>query len=66
MKALKYIIIFFIIVLIPVCGKKKEENKVSLEQLNTDKSNDYRYIFKDVIDEQRKIKERGKKDPFKD
>lgn len=66
MKALKYIIIFFIIGLIPACGKKKEENKVLLEQLNTDKSNDYRYIFKDVIDEQRKIKERGKKDPFKD
>lgn len=66
MKALKFIIILLIIALIPVCGKKNNENKVSLEQINTDKSNDYRYIFKDIIEEQRKIKERGEKDPFKD
>jgi hypothetical protein len=49
-----------------MCGKKNRENYVPLEQLNADKSNNYKFILKDVISEQKKREEREKKDPFRD
>ncbi len=66
MKITRYIIIFFTLAVIPLCGQKNNDNYVPLEQLNIDKSNDYKYIFKDIIEQQRIREEREKKDPFKD
>jgi hypothetical protein len=66
MKKTGFIVIVCLIMLSPFCVKKKNHNYVPLEQLNVDKSNDYKYIFKDIISEQKKRAEREKKDPFKD
>lgn len=43
---------------LPGCKEKPEENKVDLEQINPDDSNDYQYIFREEI---QKEKEREKK-----
>lgn len=48
------------------CKKKAKENKVPLDQINIDKSTNYKYIFKDVIEKEREREESGKQDPFKD
>ncbi len=47
-----------------MCNNDREQ-KVPLEQLNIDKSNDYKYIFKDIIKEEKKKEESQKKDPFR-
>lgn len=50
-----YIMIFTAMI---SCFKEKKSNEQPLDQYNIDNSNDYRYIFKDVI---RKEKERERK-----
>lgn len=35
------------------CREKPEENRVDLEQINPDDSNDYRYIFREEIQKDR-------------
>jgi len=66
MKIIKYIIISNLIFFPAFCGKKAPDNKVPIEQINTDKSSNYQYILKDVIEKEDKRKEQEKKDPFKD
>jgi hypothetical protein len=66
MKRMCYILIFCSLLTIPLCGNKNKENYVPLEQLNIDKSNNYKFIFKEIISEQNKREERERKDPFKD
>ncbi len=51
------------------CSKDKETNKQSVEQYNLDKSNNYNYIFRDIIEKQKKgsdKKDKREKDHFKD
>ncbi|MBN2402080.1 MAG: hypothetical protein JXN64_06750 [Spirochaetes bacterium] len=66
MKILKYVLLIIMIVMLSGCKKKAKENKVPLDQINIDKSTNYKYIFKDVIEKERKREESGKQDPFKD
>ncbi len=49
----------------PGC-KKSEINEVSIDQITIDRSNDYKYIFKDLIHEQKEKDLKHRKDPFKD
>ncbi len=46
--------------------KKKERNQVSIDQIETDRSTSYRFIFKDAIDRETEKSRKGKKDPFAD
>ncbi|MCX7680193.1 MAG: hypothetical protein N2316_13395 [Spirochaetes bacterium] len=46
--------------------KKKYRNYVDIEQINIDSSNNYRYIFKRTIEEERKKENRFKKSEFRD
>jgi hypothetical protein len=66
MKILKYILIFCLILFITDCKKKVEKNQVPLEQINIDKSSNYKYILKDIIEKEKKRENAAKKDPFKD
>ena len=58
-------------VLVPVmilsltgCGEKIDPNRVDLEQFEIDNSNNYRYIFRHRISEEKKRETRYKKDDF--
>jgi len=66
MKILKYILILCLILFITDCKKKADENKVPLEQINIDRSSNYKYILKDIIEKQKKRENAAQKDPFKD
>ncbi len=46
------------------CKKEPEKNRVDLQQIKEDDSNDYRYIFKDTIQEQEDRKNKYKKKNF--
>jgi len=64
-------ILIFLLVIItsciqPGCNKKVEENQVDFDQINVDNSNDYRYIFKDRIKEEKLQNEKNRKKIFKD
>jgi hypothetical protein len=66
MKVLKYMLILGLLLTFADCKKKPNENQVPLEQINIDRSSNYRYILKDVIEKEKKREDAGKKDPFKD
>lgn len=44
--------------------KKKEENRIPREQIQIDGAHDFSLIFKDVIEKEKKEKQRYKKGPF--
>lgn len=46
--------------------KKKERNEVPLEQIEIDRSTNYRYIFRETIDRETEESRKGKKNPFTD
>lgn len=48
------------------CGSKASKNMVPLDQLDNTKSNDYRYIFREVIMKQEKRDKKYKKNEFRD
>ena len=48
------------------CGGKKETNKQPVDQYNLDNSNNYKFIFKDVIEKNREKEEKYRKGPFDD
>ncbi len=56
--------IFAITLIISACQEKVEPNRVDLEQIEVDRSNDYRYIFRDVIEEDTRKRNRFKKKEF--
>jgi hypothetical protein len=62
-RAIITIIISFILAFL-YCGKK-EENRQSIEQYNADKSNDYKYIFREEIKKEHRNKTRYKENEFK-
>lgn len=47
-----------------VSCKKNEENRVPREQIQIDGAHDFSLIFKDVIEKEKKEKQRYKKGPF--
>ena len=54
--------ICFLLVL-PACEQKKLQ-QVPLDQIKSDKSNDYNYIFRKLIDKQKNVERKQKKDDF--
>ncbi|MBP7734434.1 MAG: hypothetical protein KA369_00540 [Spirochaetes bacterium] len=46
------------------CKKKTEVNKVEMEQINPDDSNDYRYIFREEIEKDRERENKQRKKEF--
>lgn len=60
-----YISLCLLIMVIAGCSNKDKENKVSIEQLNIDNSSNYKYIFKDSIETDKK-NEKKPIDAFKD
>jgi hypothetical protein len=64
MKILSLILITAVVITAATgCKKAPEKNMVDLKQVEVDDSNDYRYIFKDTIQEQEhKINKYKKKD----
>ncbi len=46
--------------------KKKERNEVPLEQIENDRSTNYRFIFRKTIDRETEKSRKDKKDPFID
>ncbi len=53
----KLILALFVLLSIMVaCGDDVEKNRVDVQQINYDKSNNYRYIFKEKIDNEEKKK----------
>lgn len=66
---MKILIIIFVVVLFciePGCKEKAEENKVDFNQINVDNSNDYRYIFRDRIKEEKIQNEKNRQRAFSD
>ena len=43
-----------LVLLFPQCKRKREPNRVDFEQIEIDNSNDYKYIFKERIQEDEK------------
>ena len=64
-RALAVILAAFIAVFAGGCKKKHEANKVPLDQIEADDSNDYRYIFRDRIQEQEERIKKEKNNEFK-
>ncbi|MDY6933215.1 MAG: hypothetical protein SVZ03_03215 [Spirochaetota bacterium] len=60
------IIIIILFLSYIACGNSNEGNKVSIEQINSDNSNNYRYIFRKSISNDRLREKRNKRDAFKD
>lgn len=49
---------FILFILLAGCGDKEVQNKVDYRQINSDNSNNYRYIFKDEIKKDKKNRKR--------
>jgi hypothetical protein len=49
---------------VPGCKKKVEENRVDIDQIDVDNSNDYRYIFRDRIKDDEYQNNKNKKKNF--
>jgi hypothetical protein len=60
------IMLIFLCLIAVFCGNKASENRVPLDQLDNTKSNDYRYIFREVIMKQEKQDKKYKKNEFRD
>jgi len=64
---MKLLILSLVVILFciePGCKKKAEENQVDLDQINVDNSNDYRYIFRDRIKEEKIQDDKNRKKTF--
>ncbi len=48
------------------CSIDKEKNMRPMEQKKLDNSNDYRFIFKDILTKEKSNDKKNKKDPFKE
>jgi hypothetical protein len=65
MKFLHIIIIAGLVFFFFSCKKeeKPEKNRVDIDQINYDETNNYKFIFKDTIDEEKRRKSKYKKKP---
>ncbi len=67
---LKAILIIAVSIIINIsCGENNNKNKQPMDQYNLDKSNNYKYIFKDLIKKEKRDaekKRRRDKDFFKE
>jgi hypothetical protein len=63
-KILRVMLIGLLVLGFAGCKEKPEDNKVDLEQINPDDSNDYRYIFRDEIQKDRDRENKRRKNEF--
>jgi hypothetical protein len=63
-RILAFLLIIVLFGAMPGCKKKADENRVDLDQIDVDNSNDYRYIFRDRIKEDEYQKNKHKKKNF--
>jgi hypothetical protein len=49
-----FVIQFLVIMAFTHCTNANSRNKVNIQQINPDNSNNYRYIFKKLIEEEKK------------
>lgn len=59
-----WIPLFMALVIIAGCSDDKK-NRVPLDQVKPDGSNDYRYIFRDTLDEEQEEKTREEREQFR-
>jgi hypothetical protein len=64
-RVLAVILAAFIAAIVPGCKAKPVVNKVPLDQIEADDSNDYRFIFKDAIQKQEEETNKLKKHDFR-
>jgi hypothetical protein len=64
-RVLAVILAAFMAAVIPGCKEKPVENRVPLDQIEADDSNDYRFIFKDAIHKQEEEANKLKKYDFR-
>ncbi|MCU0821153.1 MAG: hypothetical protein MUC95_01610 [Spirochaetes bacterium] len=57
-------IILSVLFLLFSCGGETETNQQPIDQYNLDNSNNYKYIFRDIIRKNREKEEKYKKGPF--
>lgn len=55
----------FFLLSLPAC-KGKKTNQVPLDQIKSDKSSDYNYIFRGLIDKQKNVERKQEKDAFRE
>ncbi|MBN1531137.1 MAG: hypothetical protein JXA20_00605 [Spirochaetes bacterium] len=58
-------VILMTAVLCLACSKERPKNTVDFDQINVDDSNDYRFIFRDLIQEEKRLKEKYTPREFK-
>ena len=46
------------------CGKKKHDTKVDFDQINVDESTNYKFLFRDMILEEKRKSGKHKKEEF--
>lgn len=46
------------------CGRKKHDAKVDFDQINVDESTNYRFLFNDIIQEEKRKTAKHKKEEF--
>ena len=63
---------FLILLLLPLilfdlssCRKKPEANKIDIDQIDTDSSINYRYLFREEIEKEAKEKRKKERSTFK-
>lgn len=61
-----FIFCLLLFIFLSACKKQGEKNKVPLDQLNIDHTNDYKYIFKGDLEKEKKREQRYKKDIFRE
>lgn len=47
------------------CSEERPKNTVDFDQINVDESNDYRFIFRDLIQEEKRLKQKHKPNEFR-
>jgi hypothetical protein len=58
-------IVLAVTLLCVACSKERPKNTVDFDQINVDDSNDYRFIFRDLIKEEKRLKQKYKPDEFR-
>ncbi|MCU0846531.1 MAG: hypothetical protein MUD12_01430 [Spirochaetes bacterium] len=63
--ALRLGLVFMSLLLVFGCKKKNEPNRVDMDQIDIDRSTNYRHVFKDMIEDDERNQKKYKRDTFK-
>ena len=65
MKKIISILIIIIFSGFMFCKEEVKQNRVDIDQIDNDNSNDYKYIFKEEIEKEKRLKRKPNSDEFK-